>query len=295
MNPFEYWKVSTLEDATVLLEQYGGRAKILAGGTDLLIKMRNEALKPDLLIDLKGILALDSIRYEPAVGLRIGPLTSIHKLEASPLVQEKFGAIAQAAASLGTYQIRCRATLGGNICSASPAADMVPSLIALGAKAKIAGRKRERWLPLEELFREPGRMNFRPEEILVEIQIPHPPGPIVTLYAKHSIRNALDLTVVSVAVALCPASERDVCSEVTIALGAVGPVPSRARRAEDLLRGQKLNEKIISRAAEIASEDAQPKTDIRASAEYRKEMVRVFTRRVLQKAWEGVSGKEGWR
>jgi carbon-monoxide dehydrogenase medium subunit len=293
MNNFEYRKVSTLEDACLLLDQYGDRAKILAGGTDLLIKMRNRALNPALLIDLKGVPGLDEIRYEPAIGLRIGPLTSIHQLETSRLVQEKFGGIAKAAASLGTYQIRCRATLGGNICSASPAADMVPSLIVLGAKAKIGGKKRERWLPLGELFTGPGRTNLRPEEILAEVQIPDPPGPIVTFYAKHSIRNAMDLAVVSVAVALSPASKRDVCSEIRIALGAVGPVPLRALRAEDLLRGQKLDQEIISRAAEIASEDVQPITDFRASAEYRREMVRVLTRRVLEKIWEGLSGKEG--
>ena len=136
--------------------------------------------------------------------MRIGPLTSIHQLETSRVVQEKFGGVAQAAASLGAYQIRCRATLGGNICSASPAADMVPSLIVLGAKAKIVAKKRERWLSLEELFTGPVRTNLHPEEILVEIQIPHPPGPIVTFYAKHSIRNAMDRAVVGVAVALCP-------------------------------------------------------------------------------------------
>ena len=120
MNNFEYRKVFTLEDACLLLDQYGERAKILAGGTDLLIRMRNRALSPDLLIDVKGVPGLDEIRYEPAAGLRIGPLTSIHQLETSRFVQEKFGGIAQAAASLGTYQIRCRATLGGNLAAPLP-------------------------------------------------------------------------------------------------------------------------------------------------------------------------------
>jgi carbon-monoxide dehydrogenase medium subunit len=212
-----------------------------------------------------------------------------------PLTAKQFTALAQAAASLGTYQIRCRATLGGNICNASPAADMLPSLIALGAKAKIVSKRRERWLPLEELFSGPGQTNFRPEEILAEVQIPHPPGPIVTLYAKHSIRNAMDMALAGVAVSLCAASQKGICSEIRIALGAVGPVPSRARRAEDLLRGQKLDERIISRAAEIASEEVQPITDIRASAEYRREMVRVLTRRSVEKAWKGMSGKDKGR
>jgi carbon-monoxide dehydrogenase medium subunit len=237
------------------------------------------------LIDLKGISGMDQVAYDPPVGLRIGALASIHRLETSPLVRERFGLIAQGAASLGSYQVRCRATVGGNICNASPAADMVPGLISLGAKVKIASPEGERLLPLEGLYAGPGKTNLRMGEILTEVQVPPLPEFIGCHYTKHSIRNAMDLAVVGVAVALFSNPQKDRCEEVKIALGAVGPVPMRAITAENCLKGQKLDEGLIPRAALLASEEAKPVTDIRASMEYRREMVRVITQRALQQAW----------
>jgi carbon-monoxide dehydrogenase medium subunit len=285
MTPFSYRKVSALEEAFDLLDQYGQKAAILAGGTALLVKMRNGSFRPDLLIDLKGIPGLDGVHYEEERGLRIGTLASIHRLETSSLIQERFGGICEAASSLGSYQVRCRATLGGNICNAFPAADMVPPLITLGAQARIAAKKGERYLPLEEFFSGPGKTHLRPGELLLEVQIPQPGSPVASSYAKHGFRNALDLAVVGVAVSLSSSSEKGRCAEARIALGAAGPVPVRARKAEDVLRGQKLDEKIIARAAELAAGEIQPVTDIRASAGYRREMVRVLTRRALMKTW----------
>ena len=293
MKSFEYRKVSTLEEAFRLFQEHGEAAKILAGGTDLFIKMRNQPLQPEILIDLKGIPGMDQVSYDPKAGLRLGALASIHRLETSPLLRERFEVIAQGAASLGSYQIRCRATLGGNIGNASPAADMVPGLISLGARVKIAGPGGERFLPLEELFAGPGKTNLRAGEILTEVQAPPLSGPTGFHYIKHSIRNAMDLAVVGVAVALSLNSPKDRCEEGKIALGAVGPVPMRATKAEGCLKGQKLDEELISRAAILASEEAQPVTDIRASAEYRREMVRVITQRALRHAWRKLA--EGGR
>ncbi|MFH1758224.1 MAG: xanthine dehydrogenase family protein subunit M [Pseudomonadota bacterium] len=285
MREFEYRKVSTLQDAFRLLEEHGEGARILAGGTDLLVKMRNRILTPRLLIDLKGVPDLEAISYDPESGLRIGALTTIHRMETSPLLREKFGVIAQAASSLGSYQIRCRATLGGNLCNASPAADMIPCFISLGAKAEIAGPKRERFLPLEDFFAAPGRTHLRPGEILTAVQVPQLSELTGTHYAKHSIRKAMDLAVVGVAVALSFDLGRERCSDAKIALGAVGPIPFRATRAESCLRSQRMDEELISQAALLASEEAQPISDIRASGEYRKEMVRVVTHRALKQAW----------
>jgi carbon-monoxide dehydrogenase medium subunit len=285
MKGFEYRKVGSLEEAFRLLQEYGEKAKILAGGTDLFIRMRNQNLQAEILIDLKGIPGMDQVSYDPAAGLRIGALASIHRLETSSLLKEKFGVIAQGAASLGSYQIRCRATVGGNICNASPAADMIPGLISLGAKLKIAGPNGERILPLEGFFAGPGRTNFRTGEILTGVQVPPLPGPTGFHYTKHSIRKAMDLAVVGVAVTLSLNPPRDRFEEVKIALGAVSPVPMRAITAENCLKGQKLDEGIISRAALLASEEVQPVTDIRASGEYRREMVRVLTYRALKQAW----------
>lgn len=290
MKSFQYQKVPTLEEAFHLLERYGERAKILAGGTDLLVKMHNRAVHPEILIDLKGIAGLDGIQYDPGAGLRIGALTSIHRLESSPLIKEKFRVVAQAASSLGSYQIRTRATLGGNLCNASPAADMIPGLISLGGKAKILSKTGERFLPLEDFFAGPGRSNLRPGEILTEVQVPSPPAGAGFHYAKHTIRKAMDLAIVGVAVSLSPDPAKDRCAEVKIALGAVGPVPLRAIKAEACLRGQKIDGPLISCVARLASEEARPVTDIRASVEYRREMVRVLTHRAIKQVWDSLGG-----
>ena len=289
MKSFEYRKVSSLEEAFRLFQEYGEKAQILAGGTDLFIKMRNQNLRPEILIDLKGIPGMDRISYDPPTGLRIGTLTSIHRLETSSVLRERYGVIAQGAASLGSFQVRCRATLGGNIGNASPAADMVPGLISLGAMVKIVSRGGERSLPLEGLFAGPGRTHLRPGEILMEIQVPPFARPTGFHYTKHSIRNAMDLAVVGVAVSLSTDPQKNRCEEAKIALGAVGPVPMRAIKAENYLKSQELDEELISRAALLALEEAQPISDIRASGEYRRAMVGVITQRALRQAWKNLT------
>jgi len=288
MTPFDYRKPSTLDEAFRLLDEYGPRASVLAGGTDLLIRVRNRSIVPELLIDLKGVSGLDEIRYEPETGLRIGALASIYSLETSPHVQGAFAGIGEAAASLASYQVRCRATLGGNVCNGSPAADMVPPLITLGARVRIASKDGERWLSMEELYAVPRRTRLQPGELLLEIQIP-PARPVVSGYAKHGVRNAMERAVVGVAVSLWP-SEKGGCAEVKIAIGAAGPVPARALKSEGILRGEKLDEGIISRAAELAAEETNPISDLRASAEYRREMVQVLTRRLLTRIWMDSKG-----
>ena len=292
MKSFEYRKVFTLQEAFHLLDRYGEGARILAGGTDLLVKMRNRAIHPEILIDLKGVAGLDGIHYDPAAGLRIGALASIHRLENSPLLREKFVVISQSASYLGSYQIRTRATLGGNLCHASPAADMIPGLISLGGKAKILSKTGGRLLPLEDFFIGPGRSHLRPGEILTEIQVPNLPTLTGSHYAKHSIRKAMDMAVVGVAVTLSAGQGPERCEDVRIALGAVGPVPLRATEAEMCLRGRKVDDHSIFRAALLASEQAKPITDVRASGDYRKEMVRVLTYRAIKQVWESLGRGE---
>ncbi len=285
MKEFEYRKPSTLHEAIRLLEAQGEGARILAGGTDLLIQMKNQTLAPRVLVDLKGIPELEGIHYHEASGLRIGPLTTIYRMENSALLREKFAVLVQAASSMGSYQIRCRATLGGNLCNASPAADMIPGLISLGAKARITGPEGERFLPVEDFFAGPGRNNLRRGEIVTEVQVPNPPSPVGFHYTKHTIRKAMDLAVVGVAVTFSFGPDREKCLDVKIALGAAGPIPFRATGAETSLRGKRVDEPLICRAASLASEEAKPISDIRASGWYRREMVRVITHRTLKQAW----------
>lgn len=285
MKDFGYQKVLTLKDAVYLLDQYQERAGILAGGTDLLVKIRGHILNPDLLIDIKGITGLDEIRYDPAAGLSLGTLVSIRALETSTLIKEKYRGISLAAGSLGSLQARTRATLGGNLCNASPAADMAPCLLTLGARVKIVGKKEDRLVPLEEFFIGPGKTLLRPGEIVTAIEVSNPLALTTCVYIKHSIRKAMDLAIVGVAAALSVDSAKGKCEEVGIALGAAGPIPLRAKKAESRLRGQKLSKISIAEASRIASEEVQPISDVRASANYRREMVRVITERALHQAW----------
>jgi len=285
MKNFDYRKAFTLDEALRLIADHKTQCKILAGGTDLLAKMRHKVFSPSLLIDLKGIPDLNRIQYDFSSGLRIGALTSIHQLETSLIVKEKFGILTQAASSLGSYQIRCRATLGGNLCNASPAADMAPALIALGAEVTITGLEGKRNLPLESFFIAPGKTNLNPGEILTEVRVPNPLASTAFHYVKHGIRKAIDLAIVVVAVALSLDSDSKTCSRAVIALGAVNPTPMRASKAENSLYRQKIDAGMISRAALIASEETHPISDIRASIDYRKEMVRTLTDQSLRKVW----------
>lgn len=289
MKNFEYKKVFTLKEALLLLAQHQEGAKILAGGTALLVKMHNKVLKPEILVDIKGIRGLEEIRYDPVEGLSIGALALIHSLETSQIIREKFEVISEAAGFLGSLQIRNRGTLGGNLCNASPAGDMAPCLISLSAKAKVMGGGGERFFPLEEFFMGPGKTALKQDELLTAVQVPNLPPRTGCMYTKHSIRKAMDWPVVGVAVALTLDSERDKCRDIKIALGAAAPVPMRAQKAEDRLRGQRMDETSIAEASRLASEEARPITDIRASAEYRREMVRVITQKTLKQVQEALS------
>jgi len=289
MKNFEYKKVHTLEEAFHLLGQHQEKAMILAGGTDLLVKMRNKTLKPEILVDIKGIPGLDEIRYDPVEGLHLGALASIHRLETCPIILEKFPAISEAAGYLGSFQIRSRATLGGNLCHASPAGEMAPCLISLGAKLRIAGSAGERWVLLEDFFTDPGKTVLQRDELLTTVQVPTPPAQTGCQYTKYGIRKAMDLAIVGVAVVLTLDEEKDKCREVKIALGAVGPIPMRAKKGEARLRGQKMDEASIAEASLLASQEAQPITDIRASAEYRRKMVQALTQKTLKQLQEALS------
>ena len=281
MNAVEYRRAKTLDETLELLAQDPGDTRILAGGTDLLVEMRNRRRGPRILVDPKGVGELEELRYDPAEGLTIGALVTIRTLEASPLIRSRFRGLAAAAASLGSCQIRSRATVGGNLCNASPAADMAPSLIGLGARARVLSRTGERWVPLEDFFTGPGQTVLRDGELLASLHIPGPAPRGECRYIKHSIRRAMDLAIVGVAVAL-GMEDGNRCADIRIALGAAGPVPIRAKRAEERLVGQRLDDRSIQEASQIAAEDARPISDIRASAGYRREMVRVLTERTIR-------------
>jgi len=283
---FEYLTPRTLDEAIFLLSRHGGEARVIAGGTDLLHKMKRREEIPKFLIGLKNVPGLDYIDYDETKGLRFGPLVTIHAIEASPLVRDRFPILSQAASTMASPQIRNLGTVVGNLSSAVPSADMAPGLIVLGAKLKIANTKAERTIPVEGFFAGPSMSVLDQDELVVEVQVPNPPPSSGMVYIKHTIRDAMELAVVGVAGLVT--LKNGVCGEIKIALGAVAPTPMRAKKAESILKRKPFSSDLVREAAKMASEEARPISDIRASAEYRKEMIRILTERALTRAREEI-------
>ena len=284
---FEYLEPKTIEEAVSLLQEYDGRAKVIAGGTDLLVQIRDGKIAPEFVVDLGGIGGLDTFKYDDGQGLTIGALTPISTLEKSPVLQQRLPIISQAAGQLGSVAIRNMGTVGGNLCNAAPSAETAPALIALAGNARIVGPKGERRVPLEDFFIGPGATVLAPGELMVEIEVPEPAPNTKGHYLKHGMRGTIDLAVVGVAVVTTFESDGETCSDIKIVLGAVAPTPIRARMAEEILKGKKPDEVLINQCARAAVSDSQCISDVRASAEYRREMVEVFTRRALKEVMAG--------
>jgi carbon-monoxide dehydrogenase medium subunit len=246
--------------------------------------MKEKGLVPRYVVDLKRIAGLYGIRENVDGTISIGALTTLRDVETSPLIKRKYPFLAQSAAEVGSIQIRNRATIGGNMANATPSADVAPSLVALNATAKIAGESGERSLPLEEFFRGPGQTVMSSEEILTEITIPRTSANLVGEYIKFSPREMMDLAYVGVAVAYNFAAADKKCTDVRIVLGAVAPTPIRAKKAEAALEGQVLSEALAEQAGIIAAQESRPISDVRSTADYRRAMVGVMTRRALLNA-----------
>lgn len=278
---FDYLTPKTLDEALSLLARYQGKARLIAGGTDLIPQLKGRVVKaPPYIIDLKDIPGLDYINYDANKGLAIGALATIRQVLASSVIKEGFGILYQAAESMASPQVRNQGTIAGNICNAVPSADAAPALLTLEAKLKLVGRKNERIVPIEDFFTGPSR-TVLDGEILKEIQVPTPPPKSKGVYLKLSPRRAMDLAVVGVAVLVVADNVR--CKDIRIALGAVAPTPIRAKKAEAILKGQRFDEH-IEKAAKAAAGEAKPIDDHRASAEYRRDMVEVLTKRAIEQA-----------
>lgn len=279
---FDHLAPKTMEEACLLLSKYKGKAKVIAGGTDLLPAMRNREVTPAYIINVRSIPNLDYIRYTDAEGLKIGALATLYDIESSPIIREKFPMVADAASKIGTPQVRNMGTIGGNLCNAAPSADTAPPLIGLEAKAKINGPNGERVIALEEFFIGPGENALQADEILTEIQIPNPPPHTRGVYLKLPARTMVDLAVVGVAVVVTLDDKERSIVDAKIVLGAVAPTPVRARQAEDIIRGKAISRELIEKAAEAAAGEAKPISDLRGSASYRKEMVNTLTKRAIR-------------
>ena len=282
---FEYFEPRTVKEAVELLTKYGGEAKILAGGTDLIVRMKQRFIEPKYIINIKKIKELNFIE-DRGDYLAIGAATKLREIEKSGIVKRKFEALYEAVRSMASVQIRNMATIGGNLCNASPAADTAPPLLVFEAKLKIVGPNGERVVPINEFFLGPGKTVLKPNEILTEIQIPYQPEDTGSAFIKIA-RVAMDLAKVNVAVAL--RTEGSIVKWVRIALGAVAPTPIRAYKTEEFLVGKELNEETLKEAAEIVKTEVKPITDIRSTAEYRREVSGVIVKDALLRAYERIS------
>jgi carbon-monoxide dehydrogenase medium subunit len=283
LKDFEYTAPETLREAVKLLAEKSENARVLAGGTDLIVQMRGRRFQPDRVVDVKKIPEVNELTFSPRKGLRIGAAVPCHIIYRNADVIERFPAIVDSAMIIGGIQIQGRATLGGNLCNASPSADSIPTLIAYGAIAEIQGPEGKRKVPVEEFCIAPGRNALKPGEILVCIQIPQNRNNTGAHYLRFIPRNEMDIAVVGVGacVELAGRGKAQTFKSVRIALAAVGPTPIFARDAGASLAGQTVNDENILAAAEAAKSAATPISDMRGPAEYRTHLVGVLTKRAL--------------
>lgn len=272
----EYVKPTSVEEAIEELDAYEGSLPI-AGGTDLLVQMREGKCRPRRLVDLASVQELGTLSVSPERVI-IGATATVAEIAETLKPLAPLSALAQAASLLGTPQVRNLATIGGNICNASPAAELVGPLIALGASALIRGVNGERFIPLEEMFLGPGETVLGKAEVLTAIDMDLPPPGTVSAYGRQA-RSRVDLATVGVSVRLT--LEGRYCKEARIVLSAVAPIPVRARKAEEVLVDRELTWASIQEAALLAATETSPIDDVRASAEYRRILAEVLTRRTL--------------
>jgi len=274
----------SIEDCLKLLAERGPEAKLVAGGTDLLPQMKNGLVKPTAVIDLSGVADLRVLRREDGAGLRVGASVAAREIERDPYTRSAYPALAESGALVGSVQIRNLATVGGNLCNAAPSADMAPPLMALEAEAVVAGPRGRRRVPMADFFTGVRRTVLAPDELLVELIVPAPGPHSGGQYLRHTPRRELDIAVVGVASQVTLSD--GVCRKARIALAAVAPTPIRATAAERALEGQPPTAQLIARAAQLAVEAARPISDQRGSADFRRHLVGVLTRRTLTTALE---------
>jgi carbon-monoxide dehydrogenase medium subunit len=283
---FEYHCPDSLEEALKLLGGKGGRVAVLAGGTDLLVKAKQRGVEPSAVVSIRKIPSLALIE-ERSDGLRIGAAVRMIQLERSEVVRRAFPLLAEAVSAVGSIQIRHMATIGGNLCNASPAADGSVALLALDSTVHVAGPHRTRFVLLSEFFLGPGKTALAPNELLTGMSIPYLPPHTGTAFARIS-RTDMDLAKVNVATALTLDGEK--VSGARVALGAVAPTVMRAAAAERVLVGGVPSDELLQKAAEEASKEARPITDVRSTAEYRRRLVSVLVRRTLVQARDRARG-----
>jgi carbon-monoxide dehydrogenase medium subunit len=279
---FEHFAPKTLKEAIALLAKYGDDCKVICGGQSLLVLMRQGLVAPKYVVDIKGLSELSYIK-DGKDGLKIGATTTHRTIEKSAVIKRKYPVLAEMESRLASIQTRNWGTIGGNICHGDPAGDPVPVLIALNATLSLTGAKGTRNMPVEKFSLDYFEVALKDGELLTEIQIPTPPPRTGTVYTKFNIIDS-DLATVSVAASVTLGSGDGVCKDISIALGAAAPTAIRAKKAEAVLKGKKITEVLLAQAGEAAAKEAEPISDIQASEEYRRELVKVLVPRMTREA-----------
>ena len=290
LNHFEYFAPTTPAETLELVARLGSKAKILAGGTDLLIVMKAKAISPDYLIDINGVEAFKGIICEQGKGAVIGTNTKLAEIQFSEEIQAKYPALAYAAGEVGSSQVRHMASLGGNSCNASPAAETPTPLVALDAKVVLSSISGERELPLEEFILGVRKLDLAEGEMLTRFILPEPAQNSASRYAYMGRRDAMEIDCVNMAVTIELAKDGETVKAIKLVMGSVYPRPLVSKEVPQLVLGQKLSDQLIEKAAEAAQGEAKPIDDIRASAEYRREIVKVLARRLLKEAYTAAKG-----
>ena len=286
LNHFEYFSPKTSAEALELVNRFGKKAKILAGGTDLLIMMKEKVIKPEYLIDINEVPELKGIVYEPGKGTVIGAATKVSEVEHSEIIREKYYALHQAAGELGSVQVRNMATIGGNSCHASPAAETPTPLVALGATVVLSSLSGEREIPLEDFIIGNRQTALAEGEILTKFKLPEPVPRSASRYWYIGLRDAMEIDAVNMAVNIVLEDDLRTVKALKLVMGSVSPRPLVSAEVPNILVGKEFSLELVEKAAEAASGEAKPISDIRASAEYRREMVAVLARRLLKEAFD---------
>ena len=279
---FQFLEPETFEEVRHIIKKNKGDAVLIAGGTDLLVNLKKKIIKPKIVISLGKISSLKQIDYSEAAGLTLGPMVTISELVETSLIQHKFPLLTVAASKLGSPQIRNRATIGGNICAARPAGDTIGPLIAYGAEVQLISEKESRWEPLAKFITGPGKTAKNEGEVLAAIKIKPFAANTGISYIKYGTRKAMEIAMVSITTALTFSGNK--CKAAVIVLGAVAPTFIRSIDAEESLRSKEITPFVAEKAAELAASCCTPITDIRASAEYRRELVKNLTKRGIMEA-----------
>jgi carbon-monoxide dehydrogenase medium subunit len=283
MKAFEYVAPASLDDAVAVLRQHGAAARVLAGGTDLIIQQREGRRDVGVMVDIKSVPEATQIVHESG-GLRIGAAAACADIYHDAQIAQRYPALIDSAGLIGGIQIQSRASLGGNLCNSSPAADAIPTLIALGAVCEIAGPTGTRSLPVEEFCTGPGQNALGPDELLVSLTIPAPAARSGAAFERFIPRNEMDIAVCNAAASVTLSNDGNTFEAARIAVGAVAPTPLFVQEAGDTLAGQPVSDETIDKAAQAAADAARPITDMRGSAAQRTHLAGVLTRRVIKTA-----------